>query len=53
MKWYKKQLDKLQKESSKKKAGQSSDLKKLGSNKNTFSNPVAQRNRNRPKTDVY
>lgn len=53
MKWYKKQLDKLKKESEKKKVKQSSVLKKTKGVNTTFSNPVAQRNRNRPKTDLY
>jgi len=61
MKWYKKQMDKLKaseppkpdkKAVSKKTSGQSFDAKKMWAKKHTFPNPVAARNRNRPKTDA-
>ncbi len=61
MKWYKKQLDQLKKSSKSEteepvktthpKPKQSFGAKKIIANKNSFSNPVAARNRNRPKTD--
>ena len=62
MKWYKKQVDALLKKTEKKKTTEKkTDVDKkaylnAGKNrKNTFSasNPVAQRNINRPKTDLY
>lgn len=57
MKWYKKQLQALKKEteekdkSEDKKPGRSSGPKKPGG-RGAFHNPVAQKNRNRSKTDL-
>lgn len=63
MKWYKKQVDAILKkqEAEKKKDGKKTDADKKAyldagkGRKNTFSSssPVAQRNINRPKTDLY
>lgn len=52
MKWYKKQIDKLKQKDSKGKEDEPSFISKKRGNKN-INNPVAQRNRNRPKTDLY
>ena len=62
MKWYKKQVDAILKKTEKEKpAERKTDTDKKAyldagkGRKNTFSssNPVAQRNINRPKTDLY
>jgi hypothetical protein len=62
MKWYKKQVDAILKKNDKKKpTDKKTDTDKKAyldagkGRKNTFSssNPVAQRNINRPKTDLY
>lgn len=68
MKWYKKQLDALKKKNPEKttdaaKKAKTDSAKKSTplkgyvdakkTRRNTFSSPVAQRNVNRPKTDLY
>ncbi len=66
MKWYKKQMDALKEKEakiasakagkgavSKTSLGHSFDLRKTGSHKATFPNPVAISKKNRPKTDVH
>ena len=51
MKWYKKQLDKLKKDSGDKKLSLTSDLGKKKKNTMNYPNPVKLRNKNRKKTD--
>lgn len=67
MKWYKKQLDALKKKTAEEKTANEKEtlaerkktspskgyLDAKKTRKNTFSSPVAQRNINRPKTDLY
>lgn len=66
MKWYKKQMDALKEKeaktasakvekgaTTKTSSGHSFNLRKTGSHKATFPNPVAISKKNRPKTDVH
>jgi hypothetical protein len=64
MKWYKKQLEALLKKTEEKDSSKKIDQKKTGkpgqlnalrgqNRKSSFASPVAQRNRNRDKTDLY